>query len=298
VAIRRNFFDVFNKSMEHASTVQTRLHAIFGEQEWDAMAKSYWIRQALDLLLSVVESHGPRSVQLAGGCAQPPPLPRRGVEHASVVLRDDDAEPFRRFMQQQSAFLVALPQLSLLDDMLSPLKDLLHQDVTLASYLWQLLFPQLWHQLTTSERRVLGDEISSVLQKDYHMQSRQPPNVACTLLDGLSRCAVPPPVKPELAALCRPHVWRVAHQPGDARAAAGAVLRRAGDWRAERERRRRATTAASTRSTPRSTCCCRSASATSGTACGSGARRCRRRAPRCACSSTSAGRTRRRSTLR
>jgi transformation/transcription domain-associated protein len=188
---------VFNKSMEHASTVQTRLHAIFGEQEWDAMAKSYWIRQALDLLLSVVESGAAqRAARRRLRAAAAAAAPRRRLPQ--VALRDDDAEPFRNFVQQQSTFLAALPQLSLLDDMLSPLKDLLHQDVTLASYLWQLLFPQLWHQLTTSERRVLGDEISSVLQKDYQLQSRQPPNVACTLLDGLSRCAVPPPVKPEL----------------------------------------------------------------------------------------------------
>jgi hypothetical protein len=79
VAIRRNFFDVFNRQIAHAATVsvrvcgacdappcicvctcdvscmiaQQRLDYIFGEQKWESMAKSFWMRQALDLLLSV-----------------------------------------------------------------------------------------------------------------------------------------------------------------------------------------------------------------------------------------------------
>jgi hypothetical protein len=55
IKTRTSFFAVLDAQLAARSGVADRLEYIVGKQEWETMAKTYWIRQALDMLLSVVK---------------------------------------------------------------------------------------------------------------------------------------------------------------------------------------------------------------------------------------------------
>ena len=43
------------KKLSQMTGLSARLQYVFGKQDWETMAKSFWIRQALDMMLSIVK---------------------------------------------------------------------------------------------------------------------------------------------------------------------------------------------------------------------------------------------------
>jgi transformation/transcription domain-associated protein len=132
------------------------------------MGNSFWIKQAVDLILAVI-SNQQESVQL--------------------VLGDSSSEVDASLPVEHSSFG--------LSELLQPLREILYQDADLAYHLWVQIFPQLWKALpsvaTLDERDNCHDRLSkfftNFLSKDYHnKQQRIQPNVIQALLEGLSAC--------------------------------------------------------------------------------------------------------------
>ena len=74
VVIRRSFFDVFNRSMSHANTLQARLYDVFGTHDYNVLTESNWVRQALDLMLGVAVTGADAQIVFSSGIARPVPL--------------------------------------------------------------------------------------------------------------------------------------------------------------------------------------------------------------------------------
>eukprot|EP01114_Cavostelium_apophysatum_P014185 TRINITY_DN3613_c0_g1_i5.p1 TRINITY_DN3613_c0_g1~~TRINITY_DN3613_c0_g1_i5.p1 ORF type:complete len:3612 (+),score=1106.25 TRINITY_DN3613_c0_g1_i5:200-11035(+) len=156
--IRNQFFELFQRGI--TKTISGRLEFIFSVQSWEYMGNTFWIRQAIELLLVL----GSGTIQL---------IPRLTKLDGSL-----DA--------QQGTVAALIPYLELMD----PLKELIHQDVDLAYHLWVILFPAAWKLLGNEDRERLSRALSSFLAKEYHSKQQQQrfqqPNVIQAILEGIS----------------------------------------------------------------------------------------------------------------
>lgn len=79
-SVRSDFFDIYHSQIPQ--TLFDRFQFIFVAQEWEAMSGQYWLKQALDLILSILKSD--ERTKLAPNSAQVPPL--LVGTHQSVLL--------------------------------------------------------------------------------------------------------------------------------------------------------------------------------------------------------------------
>ena len=73
-AVRRRFFARYHAAID--TQLYARLHAIVGEQEWEAVASTFWLTQAVRLLLAVLKKEepitlAPNSAVVPGVCEAP-----------------------------------------------------------------------------------------------------------------------------------------------------------------------------------------------------------------------------------
>jgi hypothetical protein len=216
------FFAIFRQRTD--STIFGRLDHVFRKQDWSPLAKNYWIRQALELmiappaptevdaesrltmkrgtarLISLCEASS-RSVAkvedeemidigdraaVGGGAAGAATNDERFAV-ASQALMDEHVEWFKGAREPVHV-----------DDLLSCVRDLVHQDVGLASSLWSVLFPQWWVLITEEQREQLTQSMTRLLSQKYHLHQRSTPNCMETILFGFARCDQPPRIPPDL----------------------------------------------------------------------------------------------------
>ncbi|CEQ40122.1 SPOSA6832_01706, partial [Sporobolomyces salmonicolor] len=168
--LRSKFLAVFDKSL--ATGLFSRLHYILGVQSWEMLSETYWIHQALDLLLGAVDTQDPLFV-----------VPTT----ASTAALPAD------FVKQLEGYNTG--------NFLGAARKLLYADPNATHATWVSTFKAGWAVLGRTEQRHLAEFMVSLLMKEYHLRSvDRRPNVVQTLLQGALACS--PPL------LLPPHVVR------------------------------------------------------------------------------------------
>ncbi|GAB5370731.1 hypothetical protein AAMO2058_001518200 [Amorphochlora amoebiformis] len=217
MSLKHRFREIFHQCVE--KKLYLRLNSILSTQDWEPLKGKFWISQALDMMLSiVVESDGlkmsannrlipgPRPGSYSTP-AQPPDAPVPSPSAMEVV--DSKQSPLDRslegvperikeILKQYKEFLDMFSDLKV-EDILLPMRELIHYDRKFASDLWVMMLSKAWSRLTNGDRDMLSEPIIELLSQDWHIvQQYENPNPVQILLDGFSRCSPIPPIRPEL----------------------------------------------------------------------------------------------------
>ncbi|CAO3646140.1 unnamed protein product [Cunninghamella echinulata] len=189
--IRTQFMQTFDKSLSR--TLYTRLNYILGVQNWEFLANSFWLHQALDVLLGVVKVNAQ---------ASPPHTlkikPIKSIVKESTTNDNEEKEneedqmaidvppAFHELIVNQQRFLRDLQGYDVNNVILST-KQLQYLDDQATSDIWVELFPRCWSALNNTEIHDLTKVLITLLAKDYHIkQADQRPNVIQSLLSGIA----------------------------------------------------------------------------------------------------------------
>ena len=184
VEMRNRFMSIFDRSLNKSASA--RLTYVLTSQNWDTLAESFWLSQAVQLILGAVEMSSP--AQLHQEDFKMTPLnqffdaskdPRRD----NLILDDN----FEEFMNNHKRFYISLGDVKV-GDILEPLCQLQHTDSEVAYKLWVALFPLFWASVLREDRMELEKGMVSLLTKEYHQrQVDRRPNVVQALLEGIVR---------------------------------------------------------------------------------------------------------------
>lgn len=157
--IRSKFLATFDKSL--ATGLFSRLHYLLGVQSWETLSETYWIHQALDLLLGAVDTKDPLFIPGASlAAAKNPPTD---------------------FVTQLEGYTTG--------ELLGAARKLLYADPNATHSTWVSTFQTAWTCLTRVEQRHLTEFMVNLLVKDYHLRSvDRRPNVIQTLLQSAAAC--------------------------------------------------------------------------------------------------------------
>lgn len=165
--IRSKFLAVFDKSL--ATGLFTRMHYVLGVQSWEPLGETYWIHQALDLVLGAVDTQDPLFLG--------PPTA--------------DADGATEFVKQISTYTTG--------DLLAAARKLLYADPAATHALWVSTFKTSWACLSRREQLDMTRFVIGLLTKEYHLRSvDRRPNVVQTLLAGVLACTPTPSLPPHL----------------------------------------------------------------------------------------------------
>ena len=229
VEMRNRFMNIFDKSL--TKTANARIIYVLTQQNWDTLAETFWLSQAIQLIFGAVENN--MLIQLHAEdfkMMSPAKLFARSSTDArkNDVMVDDQYEDF---MIQYRKFNAKLGEVKC-SDILEPLCQLQHTDSRVAYDIWIALFPLCWSLLSSDDRRDLEKGMVSLLTNDYHQrQINQRPNVVQALMEGSvrsrPRCKIPPQVMKYLtkafnawyiaAASLEEQVIQPQHDPGPVR---------------------------------------------------------------------------------
>jgi FAT domain/Phosphatidylinositol 3- and 4-kinase len=199
-AIRAKFFALFDAAADRSPV--ERLRYSIAQQNWEPLSDSFWIRQALELLLAVVEPKN-RICSDTSTARLPGIQPNAGssakcdgdIAMGSGVAGSEEADKPRRYLV---GFLSTIQRLRS-GDFIASLRDLIHVDSELAHAAWVCIFPHVWKMIPASEKPVMEAALSNMFAKEYHVvQAAWPRNVIQALLDAASRCDPAPPLRPEI----------------------------------------------------------------------------------------------------
>ncbi|KAI6272293.1 hypothetical protein MCOR27_008404 [Pyricularia oryzae] len=196
VEMRNRFLAIFDKSLPRAAT--TRLLYVIRSQNWDTLADSYWLSQALHLLLGAIETNSPTQLHSEDFRVMPASCRFQNYlkdPRESSMMSDDK---YDSLMAMHRRFVAELGDVRV-RDIIEPLSQLQHIESKLAHELWVNLFPMFWAATKKDDRRDLEHGLVQLLTKDYHArQIDRRPNVVQTLLEGAAKtwpaCKLPPHV--------------------------------------------------------------------------------------------------------
>lgn len=181
--VRTQFMRVFDRSI--GRQLYTRLNYILGVQNWDFLSHTFWLHQALDLLLGVVKASVRTSlphtlkvkpIQIIGG--------RNTSETTTEIEVPSDVETL---VKQHQKFLKEMQDFDV-NNVISAVRQLQYMDDDLTSSLWVDLFPMCWSNLGGTERHDMTKVLVNLLAKDYHgKQAERRPNVIQALLAGVAK---------------------------------------------------------------------------------------------------------------
>ncbi|KAI8897674.1 hypothetical protein BC833DRAFT_539959 [Globomyces pollinis-pini] len=187
--LRHRFASIFDQSVPHS--IQVRMSYVLRIQNWQNLADSFWICQALDLLLGAVivtpnvyDSN--TSIRL--------PFLREKVDSNAKLLSSEQIT----IIEQVKEFLSSLRSQTT-NALINPLRNFIHNDVNLAYSLWVDMFSLSWNALDSTERHDSVKSLISLLAKDYHIvQVNARPNVIQALLDGVCKATPSIQLPPQL----------------------------------------------------------------------------------------------------
>ncbi|KAI8368238.1 uncharacterized protein BYT42DRAFT_123486 [Radiomyces spectabilis] len=190
--IRTQFMRIFDRSVSRP--LYTRLNYIFGVQNWESLASTFWLQQALDLLLNAVKA----SPNLTSTHSLKIKSIRTIADQAEASMTLDVPNDVNDLIQQHQAFLRDLKGFDI-NHIIESVKQLQYVDPYGTYNLWVELFPLCWSNLTATERHDLVKLITMLLAKDYHIkQANQRPNVIQVLLTCFARVNTVIPLPPHL----------------------------------------------------------------------------------------------------
>ena len=183
VTVRNRFMTIFDKSLTRTATA--RVIYVLTSQNWDTLAETFWLSQAIQLILGSVEM---------GTTAQLHPDDYKTMQLSQLFNTDDPRksdlivdDKFEDLMAAQRRFSASLGDVKT-KDLLEPLCQLQHTDSETAHQLWIALFPICWAALSRDDRMELEKGMVGLLTKDYHQrQIDRRPNVVQVLLEGVVR---------------------------------------------------------------------------------------------------------------
>jgi transformation/transcription domain-associated protein len=188
--IRNRFTAIFDSSMTRS--LFTRLAYIFGQQTWEYFGDSFYLQQALDMLMGTINENKPLSASTTG-----PKIVAIGeLTKTNHVLHPDSCmetsfpgqEKLEALINSHIKFLKELETYTT-KDIISPLRQLTHTNVDLTYNLWIQFFQLFWNNLTRRERGDFAKILVSFLAKEYHTkQSPSRPNVIEAILQAIARC--------------------------------------------------------------------------------------------------------------
>ena len=203
--LHKQFFQLYHSAV--GKSLFHRLQYILAGQEWDAMADTFWLKQGLDLILSILADDeritlAPNSAQIPSLLptsedpkAPPPATPSRPTgRNAPAKL----AEKTQAMLDRHAAFVAKIAKLRV-SDLTSPLREVATRNAHVAYYLWVLVFPIVWATLQREEQMQLAKPMIALLSKEYHQrQAAVRPNVVQALLEGISLSQPQPKIPSEL----------------------------------------------------------------------------------------------------
>jgi transformation/transcription domain-associated protein len=150
--LRSRFIDLFNSNLPRS--MAGRLQYILASQSWESLSSSYWIQQAIDLLLGCVD-------------AEELLFPSSSSSKSESPLR-------------------ALIQKAQVKDYLLPVRRLLHTDPSTAHILWISVFTTVWSTLSKAQQAESTRHLVSLLAKEHHLnQVDMRPNIVQSILEGI-----------------------------------------------------------------------------------------------------------------
>ncbi|GAN05230.1 conserved hypothetical protein [Mucor ambiguus] len=195
--IRGQFMKIFDDSI--GQTLAARLNYILGIQNWEPLANSFWLHQALDLLVG--------SVDIDTHVSAPYTLKVKPIgifanstdqDNSSTDMKVDVPESIAGIVKEHRAFLKNLQGIQV-SDTLNDIRQLQYLDDETAFRLWVDLFPMCWTALTSVERHDIAKVLTVLLSKDYHAkQAERRPNVVQALLTGISNTTPTIPIPSHL----------------------------------------------------------------------------------------------------
>ena len=199
--MRNRFMTVFDKSLTR--TASARLIYILTSQNWDTLAETFWLSQAIQLIFGAVDMSlniQPHEEDFTLA------LPSSYFVSSGTDARKNDVmidDNFETLMTQHKRFYSGLADVKS-RDILEPLCQLQHLDPNLAYEIWVALFPVCWSVLSRDDRSDLEKGIVSLLTKDYHQRQLDArPNVVQAIIEGNVRsrpkCKIPSHVMKFLA---------------------------------------------------------------------------------------------------
>lgn len=193
VDMRNRFMTIFDRSLTR--TASARLIYVLTSQNWDTLAETFWLSQAIQLIFGTVDMN--TTIQLDSDDFKMMP-PRELFGFSSSDARKDDQmldDKFEEFMAQHRRFYMELGDVKA-RDILEPLCQLQHTDSDVAYEIWVALFSMCWSILSRDDRSELEKGMVSLLTRDYHQrQVDKRPNVVQALLEGnvraMPKCKIP-----------------------------------------------------------------------------------------------------------
>ncbi|KAI9798642.1 MAG: hypothetical protein M1833_004631 [Piccolia ochrophora] len=185
VVMRNRFMTIFDRSL--TKTASARLDYVISSQNWDTLAESFWISQAIQLMFGSVElgtaaQYNPEDFKAFPASALFAPYSKD--ERKDGLLIDDK---FEDFINKQKRFCAQLGEVKV-REILEPLTQLQHLDSKVAHQIWIHLFPLCWSALSKDDRAELERGMVTLLTKDHHQrQSDKRPNVVQALLEGSAK---------------------------------------------------------------------------------------------------------------
>ena len=183
VSVRNRFMTIFDKSLTRTST--SRLLYVLTSQNWDTLAETFWLSQAIQLIFGSIEMN--TGVQLHAEDFRTNPLKKflckDGGRKDGMILDDQ----FDDLIASHRKFHATLGDVKA-RDVLEPLCQLQHTDSETAYQTWVAIFPLCWSALSRDDRSELEKGMVSLMTKDYHQrQIDRRPNVIQALLEGIAR---------------------------------------------------------------------------------------------------------------
>ena len=193
VEVRNRFMSIFDRSLTKTATA--RLLYVLTSQNWDTLAETFWLSQAIQLVFGAVDMG--TTIQLhPEDFKMGSPMTFYG--RSQTDSRKDNMmieDKFDGFMSNHRRFYLELGEVKI-REILEPLCQLQHTDSTVAYEIWVALFPLCWSLLPRDDRSELEKGMVTLLTKDHHQrQVDRRPNVVQALLEGQVRakpkCKIP-----------------------------------------------------------------------------------------------------------
>ena len=184
VQMRNRFMAIFDRSLTRSANA--RLIYVLTSQNWDTLAESFWLSQALQLLFGSIEMGLPAQLHQEDFKML---APSQLFEGSRDSRRDDLMldDKFEEFMMSHKRFYTSLGEVKV-RDIFEPLCQLQHTDPEVAYQLWVAIFPLCWASVSREDPMELEKGMVGLLTKDYHQrQVDRRPNVVQALLEGVVR---------------------------------------------------------------------------------------------------------------
>ena len=168
--LRCRFMEVFDQAITRS--LHGRLNYILGIQNWESLADTNWMHQALDLLLGAVD----KDFSL---------LPTvNALPSSGTAVADAFRDELRKYTS--GGFMEAA-------------RKLLYSDPESTHAVWISFFQSTWSCLARKDQTDTTRYLIGLLTKEYHLQNvDRRPNVIQTLLAGALACSPPVALPPHL----------------------------------------------------------------------------------------------------